>query len=991
MPANRVKFLLPLLLMFTLMSSYSQTEYTGTVTDMNSQDPLFGVTIVIKGTTVGTLSDLNGSFDIYANPGDTIELSYIGYKVMNIALRQESNLAIQMEEKSELLDEVVVIGYGTIKKSDITGSVASVKSKDITSLPTNNAMQALQGRVAGLQILNTSGDPGAAPVVRLRGITTLNDNNPIAVIDGVISDVSAVSLLNPNDIESMEVLKDASATAIYGSRGASGVIMVTTKRGVQGDNRVTISLEKGIETVANTVGVMNGREFATYINGINPGTYNNLDVLPDTDWQNLIFTDNAAITNANFSISGANEGSNFYFGLGYYGQEGVIPRSGLDRLSGKINVGFDLSDYVDMGLDLAVSISDKDNAPGVVNTALRAWPIDTPFLDDGVTFAEVNGGNPLAAINYTNSNTDRIQGLGSIYANFRFLQNFTYRTSIQFNLSEGKTRTFNPQFFVGPLQQNEINDLSYGSNTNTTLIFENTLTYDKSIGIHGINVLAGYTTQDSRNENLSGFTEGLIREDPLFWYIDAGQNDFERVGNGFSRNTLISYLARANYSYDSRYLLTGSYRRDGSSNFGPNNRYGNFYSLALGWNISNESFFPQDGPINRMKFRTSYGTIGNERIPGSAQYALISTGTDGIFGPGEDIQPGASFNGGGNPDLKWESTAQFNVGLDLGLFEDKLIVEVDYYNKQTSDILVPLEPIGYTGIGSFRSIFFNAADVKNSGVEWNVNYRDNKGKFNYSIGFNGSTISNEVTNIGQGFGADSLLIGGDLGNGQQVARTAVGSPIGYFYGYEVVGVFQDAVDVENSAILFGQGPGDLKYRDFNNDGKISGADRTIIGSSIPSLIYGFNAEVGYGAWSISANFQGQSGNDIYNGKQAIRFTTLNYEDKFNDYWTGSGSTNVDPKPSEGGNNFLPSSYYVEDGSFTRLRTLTINYDIGNRLLKKLNMDKINVYLRGTNLFTATSFTGYSPEIGAGSAIDGVIDRGVYPITRVMTAGVNANF
>jgi len=966
---KKIQLLSVFVLLLFGFTSFGQNTYSGIITDAVTGDALIGVSIYIPATTQGTLSDIDGSFTLNANAGDVVEISYVGYKTQTITLTDETNLNVQLAVSSELLDEVVVVGYGTQKKSDLTGSIASIKAEDIKSVPTINAMQALQGKVSGLQILSTSGDPGAAPVVRLRGITTLNDNTPI----------------------SMEVLKDASATAIYGSRGAAGVVIVTTKRGEAGENKVNISMEQGIESVANRIDVIDGREFSTYINGITPGTYNNLDALPNTDWQDLIFRDNARITNLNASVSGGTEGNTFYFGLGYFGQEGVLAKSGLERLTAKLNSEYKISNHLNVGLDLSASLSDKDNAPGVINTALRAWPIETPFLEDGVTYAEVNGGNALAAINFTNSNTDRLRGLGNFYARINFLDHFTFKSSIQFDVAESKTRSFSPEYFVGPLQQNEINDLTYGSNSNSTLIYENTLSYDNTFGVHGINVLAGYTTQDSKGENLTGFTEGLIREDPLFWYLNAGQNDLEQVSNGFEKNTLISYLGRVNYTYDSKYLLTASFRRDGSSRFGANNKYGNFYSAAVGWNISNEDFFPKDGAMNRLKFRASFGTIGNERIPGSAQYALVSTGSDAVFGPNEEINPGASFNGGGNPNLKWETTSQFNVGFDVGLMEDRLMAEIDYYQKNTSDILVPLEPIGYSGIGSFRSIFFNAADVKNQGIEWNVSYRNNVNDWSYEIGILGSTLSNEVTNIGQGFGADSLLVGGDLGNGQQVARSAVGFPIGYFYGYEVEGIFQTDEEVASSAVLFGQGPGDLKYRDLNGDGRISGDDRTQIGSSIPSLIYGLSANVGYKNFSLAADFQGQSGNDIYNGKQAIRFTTLNYEDKYNTFWTGPGSTNEDPRPSQGGNNFLPSSYYIEDGSFLRLRTITFSYDFSESFLNKLHLQNASVYVRGTNVFTATAFTGYSPEIGASSAIDGVIDRGVYPVTRVITLGLNANF
>ncbi len=986
---NCLKPILLILLLFASIVISGQNVYSGKVLDTETNETLIGVNILVKNSTQGSISAVDGTYQINANQGDTLSFSYIGYQTIELVLSASVINDIFLTTDASLLEEVVVVGYGTIKKSDLTGAVASVKSEDILKVPASNAMQALQGKVSGLQILSTSGDPGAAPVVRLRGITTLNNNNPIAVIDGVISDIGAVARLNPNDIASMEVLKDASAIAIYGSRGAGGVIIVTTKKGTKGKPQVQVSVETAVESANGKIDVMDGREFATYINGVTPGTYNNLDLLSDTDWQDLIFEKNQPITNANFSVSGGSETSDYYFGLGYFNQVGILPKSGLERYSAKINSGYNLTDNIKIGIDLSLFLTDKDNAPGVINTALRAWPIDVPYQEDGETYAEVNGGNPLAAIDFTNSNTRAFGGIGNLYASIDFLNYFTFKSSVQLDMIESKSKSFSPQYFVGPLQANDLSDLSYSTSNNNTVIFENTVAFNNEFGKHGFNAIVGYSTQDTRNEFLSGSTEGLLREDELFWYINAGQADFANVSNSGGRNTLISYLGRVNYSYDSRYLFTTSFRRDGSSRFGENNRYGNFPSFAVGWNVSNESFFSNE-KINRLKLRGSWGIVGNEKI-GNGQFALIVPGVNAVFGENEAINPGVTFQGGGNPNIKWEETVQTNFGIDLGVWDDKLTAELDYYIKNTNDILVSLEPIGYTGIGSFQTIVFNAANVTNSGFEWNVNYRDKIGQFTYGVGVLGTTIKNEVTNIGQGLGADSLIVGGDLGNGQQVARTAVGSPIGFFYGYEVIGVLQNQADIESSPTLFGQNPGDLKYRDVNNDGVINALDRTIIGKSIPDLIFGFNLNIGYQNFSISADFQGQLGNDIYNGKQVIRFTTLNYEDKFNDFWSGDGSTNDDPRPSLGGNNFLPSSYYIEDGSFLRLRTLTLNYSLDNRLLKRLKLASTNIYLRATNLFTATKFTGYSPEIGIGNATNGAIDRGVYPITKAFSAGFNVNF
>lgn len=964
---------------------------TGYVTDGETKEAMIGVSVLNKYTTYGAITDYNGQFRVQASQHDTLIFKYIGYKTLEYPVNNTSvPMDIQLYTDLKLLDEVVVIGYGTIKKSDLTGAVSSVKSSDIIKVPAANAIQSLQGKVSGLQIMSTSGDPGATPVVRLRGITTLNNNNPIAVIDGVITEVSAISLLNANDIESIEVLKDASAAAIYGSRGAAGVIIVTTKKGNIGKNTVQVSIERSAESIAHRIDVMTGKEFATYLNRINPGQYNNLDALPNIDWQNLIFKNNAPLLNANFSVSGGSDQTTYYLGLGYFDQKGIISKSGLKRYTAKINSGYKISSAIHLGLDLSMSYGQKDNTPDVISTALRAWPINKPFKVDS-SFADVNGGNALAAIEYSNSHTNNLRSLGNLFATYKPIRGLTLKSSFQFEVEEYKAKSFSPKYFVGPLQQNEENDLNYTTGNNTSFILENTITYDKSIGKHNFNVLAGYSAQDIKGEFLSGSTEGLIRENKLFWFLDAGLDVSERTGNNFGRSTLLSTLGRINYTYDSRYLFTASYRRDGSSKFGPLNKYGVFPSFAVGWNITNESFFPKSLPVNRAKLRASWGIIGNEKINGNAQYSLITTGSNAVFGQKEAINAGASFNGGGNPNLKWEETHQSNIGLDLGVFDDRWVIELDYYVKKTNDILVPLAPIGYTGIGSFRTIIFNAAEVENKGFEWNVSYRNSWRKINYQLGLLGTTIKNKVTNIGQGIGADSLLVGGDLGNGQQVARSTVGLPIGFHYGYQAIGIFQNEAELSAGPTVFGQEVGDLRFKDINGDGKLDSKDRTIIGSSIPDLIFGFNAQVGYKNINLAADFQGQLGNEIYNGKQVIRFATLNYEEKFNHYWQGQGTTNIHPKPSLGGPNFLPSSYFIEDGSFLRLRSLTLNYTLPDILTNKLKSESFNIYARATNLFTATRFTGYSPEIGAASAVDGVIDRGVYPITRTFSIGVNAKF
>lgn len=1006
----RIIFVILLSVSFSGLAFSQDYTISGTLTDAETDEALIGATVLEKGTTNGTITDLDGNYQLSVSDADaTLVFSYVGYKSIETPINNRSvidaSLTIDMSE----LDEVVVVGYGTVRKSDLTGSVSSIKGEEMLKVPSASPIQAMQGKVSGLQILSPSGDPGATPVVRLRGVTTLNNNNPLFVVDGVIIEqgVSGASgggtpldFLNANDIESVEVLKDASATAIFGSRGSNGVIIITTKRGSEGGTRISFNAEFGWERVDNKIDVMNGREFGQYVNDITPsepGPYN-VDQLSSVDWQDQIYQDFAPIRSYSFSFGGANDKLDYYLGLGYFSQEGILPKSDLERVTTKFNTNYTLAKGLKMGLSLSIALKDKTNAPGVVNTALRAWPINEPYTTDPLTgeriYAEVQGGgNPLAAIEYANSSTQSLESVGNLYAQYDFLDGFSFKSSLQFSYNINKSKNFTPEYFVAPLQQNETSDISQSYSDNSFVLWENTLSYVKQFGIHRINAVGGYTTQQIKSEFLSGSAQNLLRDSEPFWYIDASDGDplLQDVGNNASHSSINSFLFRVNYSLMDKYLFTATYRRDGSSKFGPNNRYGNFPSLAVGWNISEESFFPKVSIIENIKIRASWGIVGNDKIRYDAQFPQIAQIFGAVFGMDEQYVAGATFASGGNPNLKWEETEQFDVGLNFDMFKGRLITELDYYVKTTNDILVSLEPIGYTGLGAFQQIVYNVASVQNKGFEFNFNWLDDIGDFNYRLGVLGSNVQNEVLKLGQDIGVDSLIVAGDLGNGQQVSRTAVGQPIGFFYGYEVEGVFQSLEQVDSKPTLFGQTVGDLIYRDANEDGILNGEDRVKLGNSIPDFVYGFNAQVGYKGFNVSMDFQGQSGVDIYNGKQAVRFSLLNYEDRYNDHWTPSNPSNENFRAVSGGTNFTPSDYFIEDGSYLRLRTLTFSYDFQDALLGDSFIQSLRVYARGTNLLTFTDFSGYSPDLGASSALDGVIDRGVYPITKVYSLGMNVTF
>lgn len=991
------KFFTILIISLFSFASYGQNGVSGTVTDRESGEALPGVSIKVINTSKGAITDLDGNYSVEVDGDAQLQFSFIGYKTQTIVVNNRSVINVQLEVDVETLSEVVVVGYGTIRKSDLTGSVASVKNEDLVKVPSSNPVQALQGKVSGLQVSNTSGDPGSSPVVRLRGIGTLNNNDPLYVVDGVIL-TGGINFLNPNDIASVEILKDASATAIYGSRGSNGVILITSKQGSKGSVRVNFSSEQSWESIANKIGVMNGREFATYVNEFSPGTYNNLDILPNVDYQDLIYKDLAPINSSNVSVSSASEKSDYYFSLGYYNQEGIIPKSGFERITAKLNNNYKIGNSFKVGLNLSFASITKSNAPGVVNTALRAFPIDEPFTTDSLgneVFAEVRGSaNPLASIEYQNSTSKSNEIVGNLFAEYSFLDGFSFKTSLQLNGSLSKTKSFTPEFFVAPLQQNETSDISQSYSDFYLLILENTLSYTKEFnGIHRISAVAGYSAQQTRSEFLNGSAQNLLREEEEFWYINAGDGDplLQNVNNNGSETALVSTLARVNYSLMDKYLFTATYRRDGSSKFGADSRYGVFPSFALGWNLSEESFFPETKFVENIKLRASWGKVGNEKIPSNDQYSTIGTGQGAVFGQNELLNPGASFASAGNPNLRWEETVQYDFGLNGEFLNNRLVIELDYYNKTTNDILVNLTPLGYTGIGAFQQIRYNVANIENKGFEFNVNWKDKIGEVSYSLGALGSFIKNEVTDLGEGFGADSVVTGGDLGNGQRVARTVVGYPVGFFYGYKVKGVFQNLSQLDQFPSLSAQGVGDFIYEDTNKDGVLNAEDRTVIGNSIPDLTFGMSASISYKGISISADMQGQTGVDVYNGKQVQRFSILNYEDKFLNRWTGEGTSNTDPRATQGGVNFSPSDYFIEDASYLRLRSLTVGYNFPEELISKIKANSIRVYARGTNLVTWTKYSGYSPDIGTGNPLDGVIDLGRYPVTKVYSVGLNVIF
>jgi len=989
-----IKRLLFLILFFLPLVLAAQTRtITGKVKSSDDAMGIPGANILIQGTSKGTSTDSEGDFSLELQPNENVLIiSSIGFQTQTLTIGQRSYIEVLMESDAVSLEEVVVIGYGTVRKSDLTGSVSSIRGKELNTVPSINPMQSLQGKVAGVQVASSSGAPGAETYVRIRGVGTFNDASPIYVVDGVI--LQNIDYLNSGDIESMEVLKDASATAIYGARGANGVIIVTTKKGAtSGSNFPTINLtvDYSIQQLAKKIDLLDGREYATVRNKINPGTYNNIDALPNTDWQDEIFT-TAPIQNYQLSIAGGSDKFQYYTSLGYFKQDGIIEKSVYERVSLKFNNILHLSKSVRLGSNLSFTPYNRQNTnDNAVFVVYRAWPTITPYQPNG-SYSPVPGvGNVLADIENTNSFNKGLRSVNNIYGEVEFLKGFTFRTSFGADIEYGKSRSYAPVFYVSPQQQNATDDLGKGYSDRLDWLWENTLNYQKEVGVHRVNALAGYTLQESSSENVFLGAQNLLRPGEDFWYVNIFPN---LVSPNFASNTvgsnfsMISYLARANYTYDNRYLFTATFRRDGSSKFTEANRYANFPSFALGWNAINEKFMQANKTFSNLKVRASWGTIGNEKINYQRQYSLVQNGVNALFGQ-DVLYPGATYGVSGNPNLKWETTEQIDIGVEAGFLNDRLTAEIDYYHRTTSDILIDLPVPGYYGNGDGAVITFNAGEVLNKGFEMNLNWNSEVKEVKYSVGLVGTTIHNEVLKVSGTRESDEELEG--LFNGRQVTSTVPGLPIGSYYGYNVIGVFQNSTELNGYPHLSSTEVGDLKFEDANKDGVLNGDDRMNLGSPIPTMLFGLNMNLAYKNFDFTADLQGQSGNKIFNGKEIVRPDPYNFEDRYKNFWNGEGTNNTEPRPSNGGVNYEPSSRYIYDGSFLRLRNISLGYTLPQSLVDKGGLKSVRAYVRVTNLFTISKFTGYTPEIVSGNPILNGIDVATYPIPRIFSVGLNMTF
>lgn len=968
----------------------------GKVIDEKGQ-PLPGVNVVVKNTQTGTITDANGDFQINTTEGQNVLIfSYIGYDSQEINVAGRSSVDVTMVENIASMKEVVVVGYGTQSKRNVTSSIGSVPIKDIADQPVQQVGQALQGKVAGVQIIQNSGSPGSSLMVRIRGAGTVNSSEPLYVIDGNLG--ASPSSLDPNQIESIEILKSASASAIYGAQGANGVIIITTKKGVAGKPNIQLNLYTGVQQVHRTLPLVNAKEYAQLYNlaltnaGKEPLFKDVTSLGEGTDWQDAIFR-SASIFNAELSASGGTEKGTYYLSGGYFSQMGTVLNTDYNRISFRVNSEYKLTPSITVGENIALSYGKRNSIPefGSRNVVPNAWHMDptVPVKNPNGTwgypkFSDTK--NPVAEATLYTNRTDSPILNGSAYLNADLITNLRFRSQINVNLGFSNLYNFVPTFDIFPLQRNLVSSLTRQISQTTNWDWQNTLTYEKSFGSHDLELLGGVTALSNRVETVLATGQNLppnANTDPNLQYLNLAPSG-QLVGGSAGEYGMLSFLGRVNYNYKGTYLFTGNLRVDGSSKFGKNNRYGTFPSFSVGWRLSDEEFLKNVSFINDLKIRGGWGMLGNQNsLP---NYAFASTVTPNIiYGFGNAISQGQAATSIGNPDLKWESTKETEVGIDFSGFGNRISASAAFYSKNTSNMLVRVPVAAYTGVTT--APFVNGGDVSNKGVELLITYRQkSSSKFQYDVSANLSNNVNKVTKLSN---AQAAIFEGSF------SRTVVGQPIGSFYGYVADGIFQTDGEVTAHAYqTSGTAPGDIRFKDLNNDKVINQDDRTTIGNPWPKLTYGLSSNLRWGPLDMNIGFYGVYGNEIIaNWKYFTQGSNFyNFDKEALKAWSGPGTSNTIPRlnVNDPNNNLRSSSYYVESGSYLRLKSIQIGYTyprpIGNAL------EKIRIYVAAQNLFTFTKYQGFDPEIGSpGSSLTIGTDEGYYPQPRIITAGLSLKF
>ena len=981
---------------------------TGTVTDV-SGEPIIGANIRIKGTTTGTITDIDGNFSIKAEPQSVIEVSYIGYLTQETVINNQKSIRFLLKEDTKTLDEVVVIGYGVQKKADLTGSVANINTEKLNTQSNANIGQALQGKIAGVDIVSQGGAPGSGTRIMVRGIGTLNNASPLYIVDGMY--MNSIDHINPNDIASIDVLKDASSAAIYGSRAANGVIIVTTKEGsnTEGKPIIDLSVNLGISTASKFLDMLDAKGWAEVTTiarqaigkpALDMAT--DLANKPDNDWQDIMFRP-ALMQNYNLAVKGGGKYSTYYTGLGYFNQDGIVKGTNYQRYNIQSKNDYKRGIF-SAGTNLIISFShDKplhqELRGGMIGTILQSVPTLEKYDDTreggyGGTYGDVvNIPHPLAIIddNIMDRYNENVKIFANLYAQIELFKGLKYKLNLTPDFSFERYKNYLNKYDFG-LATNSITQLTERQRRRRNILVENLLTFDRTFGEHKISALAGYTYQDSRFRHIQAYGEGLPQG---LEEIDAATTNRSNEGNSW-RSVLTSILGRVFYSYHNKYLFTATIRRDGSSKFGKNNRYGYFPSFSLGWNVAEEKFMENVHWLDQLKLRGGYGVLGNQEIDNYQYSSTITTGINYPDGNGGLLQ-GAFPKNFANPDIKWEETAMTNVGIDFMAFNNRLSLTADYYVKNTKDILLTV-PIPISSGGANDPIR-NAGKIRNNGFEFNLGWMDQPNPdISYGINLIGSFNKNKVIAMGSESGS---IKGGSTNQNITTSETKAGYPIGGYWLISTAGYFnsQEEVDAyakDGKKIQPAAEPGDIKFVDANNDGVINDDDRVFQGSPFPDFTFALNGNMRYKNFDLSIGLQGVLGNKIYNAtRQTLEDVTKgsNFLASCLDYWTPENKNASHPRltwDDPNRNTRAESDRYLENGSYLRLRSVQLGYTFPQTWFKGA-IQHARVYINAENLFTITSYSGYSPDVNADNANYRGFDNFIYPTNRTFMLGLNVTF
>ena len=1052
-----------LLLLLTLMVSMATNAQgmLGTVID-DLGEPVIGASVVEKGNPQnGTITDFDGKFTINVSAGTPITISFIGYVTQEV--KAQSGMTVVMKEDSQMLNDVVVIGYGVQKKSVVTASIAKVSADDLDGKTRLRAEDALKGMAAGVNVTSASGQPGSKSMIRIRGIGTINDSNPLYIIDGMPTDQDGMESVNPSDIESIEVLKDAASGAIYGARAANGVILVTTKKGKLGKAQINYNFSYGWQSAWKKRDVTGATDYAILQNerrvqnGLAPlyaDPYNLVDANGDkitgfgTDWQELLFNDNAPIQQHDVSISGASEKVNYYLSLGYFSQEGIVGgnygQSNYDRLTIRSNNQYNVFDAskersflnkLDIGANVSymrvhnTGIDANSTWGSPLGSALYLAPTLPVTLKGAVgqdmidhyaaydLYRDANG-DPYTIPGYIGSYQEQNNPIAMMQGNpnqnwsHKFMPkfsidlqlwdqlkyHFTYSAELSFWGYDGATKQ---KYYLSGNNNADHTSASAYKGNNTTWHIENTLTYDKQFGKHTIGVVLGQSAMKFTGDELGGSHWNLVNVDkPSINYTTGGM--YETVldadgkitgvktlagvwGGPYTEHRVSSLFARMSYNYDERYMVQATIRRDGSSRFGSNNKYGTFPSFSVGWNVMNEQFMKNTSDwLTNLKLRASWGKNGNDNIGDFAYTTLTATGgtSNYYFGQNSTMVYGSKANRLANEDLKWEESEQTNIGLDLGLWNNKLTFSVDYYVKKTNGMIIEMPIPSY--VGEARPLA-NVGDMENSGWEFELGYKWNISDATFAVKGNAAYLKNELKNLGNDTGFLNYGISQFSDGG---TRAENGQPFPFFYGYKTNGILQNQAEADAYNAQYGTSskPGDFRFVDTNGDNKITSDDRTNIGNGVPDWTFGLTFDAAWKGFDLSVFFQGVSGADVFDATYRQDVASGNYPTWVLQRWTGEGTSNTVPTLGDS-KNWVCSDMYIQDGSYLRLKNITLGYTVPRQLTNRIGISRFRVYARAENLFTWTKYWGFDPEIGSGSTSLGV-DYGVYPQARTYTIGFN---